>query len=429
MKKNKALFGFREVPYMGVIWVVAEAMKLGFYNGNPEWANLGQGQPEVGEMEGSPPRIKSFIIEPQDQAYGPLGGLQELREKIALHYNRLFRNDSFSKYTADNVSVVMGGRLALTRIFAALDKIRLGYKNPDYTAYEDMINYHKGKVTAVEIPTSEANGFNIPSSEINGIIKKYRLNALLLSNPCNPTGMVISGNELNDYVKASARNNCTMIFDEFYSHFIYENDIPGNGPVSASSYVKDVNNSPVIIIDGLTKSFRYPGWRIGWVLGPKNVIETINRAASAIDGGPSQPMMRAALSVLEKENADRETSTLRKVFCRKRNIMLSALGKAGIKCLPSNGTFYVWGNISKLPAPINNADRFFFEALNYKVMTVPGYLFDIQPGKTKKERSDFKQWIRFSFGPPEENMVNGLERLTNMIQSFSAKKKVESLVL
>ncbi len=84
---------FREVPYMGVIWVVAEAMKLGFYNGHPDWANLGQGQPEIGEMEGAPPRINSFKIEPQDHAYGHLGGSQELRQKIADHYNRLYRGE------------------------------------------------------------------------------------------------------------------------------------------------------------------------------------------------------------------------------------------------------------------------------------------------------------------------------------------------
>ncbi|MCX6190236.1 MAG: hypothetical protein NTW54_11690 [Bacteroidetes bacterium] len=86
--KNNLNGAFREVPYMGVIWVVAEAMKLGYYNGHPDWANLGQGQPEIGELVGAPKRITTFSIEPQDQAYGALGGSQELREKIAAHYNR-----------------------------------------------------------------------------------------------------------------------------------------------------------------------------------------------------------------------------------------------------------------------------------------------------------------------------------------------------
>src|SRR5262245_12451734 len=76
---ESALGALREVPYMGVIFVVAEAMKLGFVNGHPDWCNLGQGQPEVGDMEGAPPRIGSVSILPEDHAYGPLGGIPELR--------------------------------------------------------------------------------------------------------------------------------------------------------------------------------------------------------------------------------------------------------------------------------------------------------------------------------------------------------------
>ena len=127
---------------MGVIWVVAEAMKLGFYNGHPDWCNLGQGQPEVGPMEGAPERVSMISMEPGDHAYGPIGGSSELREAVAAHYNRLYRQGKSSQYTADNVSVAAGGRLVLSRVFAALDAGRLGYQIPDYTAYEDMINYH-----------------------------------------------------------------------------------------------------------------------------------------------------------------------------------------------------------------------------------------------------------------------------------------------
>ena len=81
----------RQVPFMGVIWVVNEAMKLGFWNGNPEWCNLGQGQPEVGELDGAPERISNLAIHPGDHAYGPIGGTLEARQAVANMYNRLFR--------------------------------------------------------------------------------------------------------------------------------------------------------------------------------------------------------------------------------------------------------------------------------------------------------------------------------------------------
>ena len=411
---------FRDVPYMGVIWVVAEAMKLGFYNGHPDWSNLGQGQPEVGEMEGAPPRITNFRIKPSDQAYGPLEGTKEFRQAIVNHYNRLFRKDRLSKYTIDNVSVAMGGRLSLTRVFAALNTVRLGYQIPDYTAYEDMINYHQGKIEPIHIPTQQENDFSIPANEFSQIIARYNLDAYLFSNPCNPTGKVVSGDDLDTYVKECSKHNCTLISDEFYSHFIYEGDQPGKNPVSAAEYVDEVNENPIIIIDGLTKSFRYPGWRIGWIIGPKNIIDNINRAASALDGGPSQPIQRAAIEVLQPKRADIDTSALRKTFSRKRNYMVETLKKNGIICTPEpSGTFYIWGDISHLPDPINDSDVFFKEALSRKVMTVPGYFFDISPGDSNKENSSFKKFVRFSFGPPEDNMKMGLTRLTEMINSYN----------
>lgn len=416
----KTKSAFREVPYMGVIWVVAEAMKLGFYNGNPEWSNLGQGQPEVGEIPGAPLRIKNFEILNADQAYGPLNGMPELREKIANYYNNLYRKGRSSQYTADNVSVAMGGRLVLTRVFAAMGNCRLGYQIPDYTAYEDMINYHEGKIFPVQIETKVENNFSIPGSQFGTIVGENNLDAFLISNPCNPTGNVIRGGELDEYVKVAQEKNCALISDEFYSHFIYDGDKPGAGPVSTAEYVDDVELDPVLIVDGLTKSFRYPGWRVGWVIGPKNIIENINRAASAVDGGPSQPIQRAALKVLEPEKVRLETEALRRVFSRKRNYMINSLKANGINCTPEpSGTFYIWADISNLPAPINNADIFFKEALKRKVMVVPGYFFDISPGSESKKNSPYNQYLRFSFGPPENNMKEGLSRLTEMINEFN----------
>lgn len=410
---------FRDIPYMGVIWVVAEAMKKGFYNGHPDWANLGQGQPEVGEMEGAPPRITNFVIEPTDQAYGPINGTESLRETVAEHYNRLYRQGKSSKYTADNVSIAMGGRLVLSRIFAALDVLRLGYQIPDYTAYEDMINYQEGRVNPVLIPTKKEDGFRIPGNQFAKEIKDNNLDAFVFSNPCNPTGNLIEGNELESYVNAAREHNCTLIIDEFYSHFIYDGEQPGQGPVSAAKYVEDVNHDSVVIVDGLTKSFRYPGWRIGWAIGPKNMMDTLGRAASAIDGGASQPIQRAALQVLEPKRADQETEALRKVFSRKRNIMVNSLKEMGIVPFPEpKGTFYAWADISQLPEPLNQADSFFRHALEEKVMTVPGYFFDINPGQKRNQDSPFNQWIRFSFGPAEDNMKMGLERLAKMIKTF-----------
>ncbi|MCI0656396.1 MAG: aminotransferase class I/II-fold pyridoxal phosphate-dependent enzyme, partial [Acidobacteria bacterium] len=150
---------FREIPFMGVIYVVAEAMKLGFRNGHPDWCNLGQGQPEVGPMAGAPPRIEHVDLEPSDHAYGPLEGLDELRQAIAEHYNRLYRKGKRSRYTAANVAVAQGGRLALSRAMTILGEVNLGYQLPDYSAYEDMLNLHLSRCTPIPVPVPESDGF------------------------------------------------------------------------------------------------------------------------------------------------------------------------------------------------------------------------------------------------------------------------------
>lgn len=406
----------RDIPYMGVIFVVHEAMKLGFYNGHPDWCNLGQGQPEVGEMEGAPPRLAQIALQPGDHAYGPINGTDAARDTVAAHYNRLYRRDA-APYAAANVSIASGGRLALSRIFAALGSTRVGYQTPDYTAYEDMFDYHRHRLTPVHVPTREADGFRLTPTQLARAIEEHGLGAFVLSNPCNPTGQVIRGDELRACVEIARRTECLLILDEFYSHFIYEPDgRPGAGPVSAAPFVRDVDRDPVVLVDGLTKSFRYPGWRVGWAIGPQAVIETLGRAASAIDGGPPQPVQRAAIEVLEPARADRETHALRQVFARKRNLMLDRLDEMGIRCVrPSEGTFYVWASIAGLPPPFDVADVFFRRALEHKVMTVPGAFFDINPGKTRTGPSPFRQWVRFSFGPPEPNVRMGLDRLEAML--------------
>ena len=403
---------FREVPYMGVIWVVAEAHKRGFWNGNPDWCNLGQGQPEIGEMEGAPERLRSVVIEPEDQGYGPINGTDEMRQAVADHYNRYYRRGK-KLYTAANVGIAQGGRLMLSRVFGAVQG-RMGYQIPDYTAYQDMMDYASSRLDPVLIATSEENNFSIPAVEFVEAAKG--LDSFLVSNPCNPTGHVIQGGELESYCETARNEGCTLIMDEFYSHFIYEGDQPGCGPVSCAQFVDNPDTDPILVIDGLTKSFRYPGWRMGWVLGPPEIIETLGRVASAIDGGPSRVSQRMALRALESSYADQETGALREVFVKKRNMMVERLTKMGMRCLPGAATFYIWACVESLPEPLNDGMGLFWAALDRKVMTVPGEFFDVNPGGERGGESPFRQWVRFSFGPPHDNVDLGLTRLEELFR-------------
>ncbi|MFN0207587.1 MAG: pyridoxal phosphate-dependent aminotransferase [Planctomycetota bacterium] len=415
---HSELGSLREVPFMGVIYVVHEASKLGFYNGHPDWCNLGQGQPEVGEMEGAPPRINNVEILPEDHAYGPLGGTDAMRSTVANHYNRIFKNGS-AFYKPTNICVAQGGRLALTRVMAALGSVNVGYQLPDYTAYEDMFNLHLARLNPIPIRTREADGFQLTAARFADEIDEKGLGAFVVSNPCNPTGNVIQGAELREMVNIARDKNVTLILDEFYSHFIYLPDgRPASGPVSAAPYITDPDRDPILLIDGLTKSYRYPGWRMGWIVGPTAMMDSISRVASSVDGGPSRISQRAAMQALQPARADQETTALRNVFVKKRNLLVSRLKQMGITfAAEPASTFYGWASLQKLAPPLDDAMTFFRKALEQKVMTVPGEFFDVNPGKRRKAESPYKQWMRFSFGPPMDNLQMGLDRLEKMIKA------------
>jgi aspartate/methionine/tyrosine aminotransferase len=412
---------FRDLPFMGVIHVNNEAMKAGWKMGDPAWSNLGQGQPEVGEMAGAPPRMNRFDLDPGDHAYGPVEGIPEYRQAIADHYNRLYRRGHASQYTIENVAAAPGGRAALTRLFAILDRCRLGYFTPDYTAYEDALNTFT-RIDPVHIELQAKRGFTIEPDELAQVVQRERLHALLISNPCNPTGVVVKDRALAAWVDLARTRGVTLLMDEFYSHFHYVNH-QSAPPVSAAAYVQDVNADPVVIVDGLTKCFRYPGWRSGWIIAPKWIIQKLAAAGSFLDGGPSRPVQRAGIQILQPQRADQETSALRAVFAEKQRVTRTMLESVGVKFPAGSGggggsesTFYLFGDISGLPKAINTGDAFMREGFRHRVLTVPGRFFDVNPGKLRTGTSRLEAFVRFSFGPPMDNLKPGLERLVEMIK-------------
>jgi N-succinyldiaminopimelate aminotransferase len=407
---------FRPVPRTGVIYVTTEAMKVGFQPGDPEWCNLGQGQPETGPLPGAPPRVPHIAIDPNDLEYAPVPGIWELREAIAGLYNRLYRRGLPSQYTAENVSVSGGGRAALTRAAASLGGVNLGHFLPDYTAYEELLDIFKA-FTAIPILLEGERGYGFTAEDLRREVLGRGLAALLLSNPCNPTGKLVQGEELGRWVALSRELDCTLLLDEFYSHYVWTAR-PGTLPAeSAARYVENVDRDPVVIFDGLTKNWRYPGWRVTWTLGPRTVIETVASAGSFLDGGGNRPMQRAAIPLLEEAHVAAETRAVERTFRDKRDLMLSRLERMGVRFdrLPE-GTFYAWGNLEALPPPLNDGMGFFRAALAEKVITVPGEFFDVNPGKRRAgRRSRFRSYTRFSFGPSRPTLERALDRLERLI--------------
>src|SRR5580765_5919698 len=382
--EQSSIPGFRFVPRTGVIYVMHEATAHGFSYDDARWANLGQGSPETGIIAEAPPRVESVSIAGSHQQYAPVAGNKDLCQAVADFYNAVYRRDKKSKYTRDNVSIASGGRLALTRLASALGNVNMGHFIPDYTAYEELLSVFKA-FSAIPILLDAETHYRITPAALKKEILGRGLSALLASNPCNPTGQLIQGEELHEWCRLARECQCSLILDEFYSHYIYSGASDGVAKmVSAAAFVEDVETDPIIIVDGLTKNWRYPGWRISWTLGPKSVIEAIASAGSFLDGGANHPLQNVAASLLQPDLAIRETQAIQAHFTRKRDLVLRRLRQMGIvvEAEPA-GAFYVWANLSKLPPPLNDGMRFFREGLKERVIIVPGVFFDVNPGNRR----------------------------------------------
>jgi aspartate/methionine/tyrosine aminotransferase len=413
---SRTIPGFRPVPFTGVIYVMAEAARHGYRYGHPDWCNLGQGQPETGPLPGAPPRVHQVEIAPDDQEYAPVPGIWELRRAVAELYNHLYRRGRAQQYSEKNVCICGGGRASLTRAVAALGQINLCHFLPDYTAYEELLDIFK-LFTAIPILLEPAQGYRFGVDELRREITGRGLSALLLSNPCNPTGKVIQGEELEAWVATARELRCSLLIDEFYSHYIWRTAADGAEMVSAARYVEDVDSDPVVLFDGFTKNWRYPGWRCTWIVGPQAVIEAVSSSGSFLDGGGSKPLQRSAVPLLAPEVVCGETAAIRAAFSRKRRILLEGLAAAGMRFdLEPEGTFYCWADVSRLPKGLDDGMALFRALLERKVICVPGEFFDVNPGKRRSGRpSRFKSYVRFSFGAEETQVREGVERIRELV--------------
>lgn len=407
----------RPVPKTGVIYVMDKAAEYGYASGNQEWANLGQGAAEAGEIPGCASRLSNVSLNESSCEYSSAIGIRELREAVANLYNHRYRQGKTSKYTFENVAISSGGRAGLTRIAAALGEINLGHFIPDYTAYGELLDLFRN-IIPIPIMLNAAYGFSINPELLRERITGMGLGAILLSNPCNPTGEIICGETLKQCVSMMQELGSCLIIDEFYSHFHYEDT--HTNPISAAAFVDDVNTDQVIIVDGLSKNWRYPGLRISWTVAPKEIIQTIASAASFLDGGSNHPMQRAIIPLLDPQVADTEKVAIQKHFKHKRNIVLQRLNELGfVMHNEPQGGFYVFLSLENMPEGLRDGKEFFKRALEYKVICVPGAFFDVDPGKRRSHiPSRLSHYIRISYGPPLAEVLQGLDALQRMIEAY-----------
>nr|GAT49409.1 aminotransferase [Mycena chlorophos] len=405
----------------GVIYCSDRAMANG-YAASHEWANLGQGAPEVGEIPLAPPRPKHVDLPTDSLEYAPTTGVKALREAVANLYNLTYRQNKESKYSFENVCIVPGGRAGLSRVAAVIGDVYTSYQVPDYTAYDQMLSSFR---RLVPVPTAldPKSKYKLDIAQTKRDIQTQGLAVILASNPRNPTGQVIKGKELKELV-AIGREGTTVILDEFYSWYIYPDSEKDYGhSISAAEYIEDVDKDSVVLIDGLTKNWRLPGWRVCWVIGPKNLITALSQSGSFLDGGANHPLQLAAIPLLDPEHVKKEKEALQRHFKAKRDHVLKRLHNMHLDVdIPPTSTFYIWLNLENLPAPLNNGLTFFEELLKEQTIVIPGIFFDINPSHRRNLfNSPCHHFIRISFGPPLEDLDKGLDAFERVLKK--AKKE------
>ncbi|KAI1110028.1 pyridoxal phosphate-dependent transferase [Nemania sp. NC0429] len=406
----------------GVVWCTERAAEHGFLEEPELWANLGQGAPEVDDdIEGSFPRPTHIDVSIAAREYGPTAGIKPLRAAVARMYNEMHRQGKESQYSWENVAIVPGGRAGLIRIAAVLNNAYVGFFIPDYTAYNEMMSLFKN-FAAIPTPLSEEDGYHIHPDVIAHEIARGT-SVILTSNPRNPTGRVVANPELAE-IQDICRGRATLISDEFYSGYNYTSDCDGS-VISAADNIEDVDEDDVLIIDGLTKRFRLPGWRVAWILGPKEFIKAIGSCGSYLDGGANAPFQEAAVPMLEPSLVRKEMQALQRHFRDKRDYVVKRLRDMGfvIKYVPDS-TFYLWLNLEGLPGPISDGLNFFQACLEEKVIVVPGIFFDLNPARRRDLfDSPCHHFVRFSYGPRLDDLKRGCDGIERVLQKFKNYKE------
>jgi aspartate/methionine/tyrosine aminotransferase len=251
---------------------------------------------------------------------------------------------------------------------------------------------------AIPIPLLREDGYHIHAENIAAEIARGT-SVILTSNPRNPTGRTLTNPELAQ-VQDICRDRATLIMDEFYGGYNYTSDCDGT-VVSAADNIDDVDEDDVLIIDGLTKRFRLPGWRVAWIVGPKEFIKAIGSCGSYLDGGTNVPFQEAAIPMLEPTKVRNEMKALQFHFREKRDYVLGRLEDMGFKLdYTPDSTFYIWLNLGALPQEINDGLNFFQACLKEKVIVVPGIFFDLNPSKRRDLfDSPCHHFVRVSYGP------------------------------
>jgi aspartate aminotransferase len=327
--------------------------------------------------------------------YTPGSGIPELRSEVA----DLYRRQHGAPWTAAQSVITVGGKAALFEIALAVfdDGQEVVLPSPSWVSLPEQIRF--AGATPVEVPTSGDDGFRIHAAPILDAVTD-RTRAILLNAPCNPTGGVVSAEDLRAIIEFAAARGLLVISDETYVRFVYG----GLQPVSAAALAAEFPET-VVVVGSFSKTYAMTGWRIGYMLGPPEVVRAVENIQSHATSNPTSFAMVGALEALRHAEADAVAMITE--YEARRDMLIPRLNEVpGFVCRPPDGAFYAFPHVAACYGPGRGENSVAFSEFlleKARVAVVPGAAFG----------SDAH--IRISFACSRATLDEGLRRMTEVL--------------
>jgi aspartate/methionine/tyrosine aminotransferase len=367
-----------------------------------------QGRPVIGFGAGEPDfPTPDYIVEaaieacrdPRWHRYTPAAGLPELRSAIAAKTLR----DSGLEVTAEQVLVTNGGKQALYNAFAALldpgDEVLL--PAPYWTTYPESIRLAGGVPVVVE--TTEATGYRASVADLEAAMTE-RTKVLVFVSPSNPTGAVYPPEEVAAIGRWAAERGVWVVTDEIYEHLTYGDALFSSMPVLVPELA-----DRCVVVNGVAKTYAMTGWRVGWMIGPTDVVKAATNLQSHATSNVANVSQVAALAAVSGDLSAVER--MREAFDRRRLTMVQMLRAIpGVECPEPEGAFYVYPSVRGVLGrdirghrPTTSAELAAVILDEVEVAVVPGEAFGTEG------------YLRLSYALGDADLVEGVGRIAALL--------------
>lgn len=329
----------------------------------------------------------SGLLNSAEVRYAPADGIPALKKAI-IRYTEEF----YGRYVAPENIIASGG--AKQAIMCAMHAIlnpqeEIVYPSPYWVSYPEMAKL----VGAIGVPVLPEDGTFYPRmKDIEQRVGSYT-KAIIVNSPNNPTGAMYSEEFIADIVDYCERKDIYLIMDDIYHRLIFD----GKKPFSVYNYTKkSIEESKIIVINGVSKQYAMTGFRIGWAIGNKKVIEAMSNIQGHQTSGPSVLLQKAAVGALNGIQSSVES--LRVTLENNRNVLVDLLNSfEGVKVTKPDGTFYCFADFSYYNKSSQKLSEFLIDKV--MVLTVPGAEFGLDG------------YLRLSYCGTIKDITEGIERM------------------